>query len=210
MASEGGRVRALRGSRAVVPFGRRDRAAELVGEIEQRRWAIGAEVSTLAFADALESSEELPTLSETCSGSGSSCRSTTVVSAPPESVTVDQEPLKVPQVPFERVAESRSTTPVEASRPEPASRAVAERERDGRRSCTRGRPRGDRLAGRRGRVLGDGEGRGRGAAGAVVDGDRLRAGGRGRVRPGVGRRVRARACRRRRRSCRRRREVQLR
>ncbi len=45
----------------------------------------------------------------------------TVVSAPPTRVTVDQEPLNVPQLPFESVAESRSTTWVVVSRPEPAS-----------------------------------------------------------------------------------------
>ena len=43
------------------------------------------------------------------------------MSAPPTSVTVDQEPLKVPHEPAERVAESRSTTCGRASRPEPAS-----------------------------------------------------------------------------------------
>ena len=44
-----------------------------------------------------------------------------MVSAPPESVTVDHEPLNDPQVPLESVAVSRSTMPLEELRPEPAS-----------------------------------------------------------------------------------------
>ncbi len=44
-----------------------------------------------------------------------------MVSAPPVRVTVDQEPLKVPQVPLVSVAASRSTISLVASRPAPAS-----------------------------------------------------------------------------------------
>ena len=43
------------------------------------------------------------------------------MSAPATSVTDDQEPLNVPHVPLDSVAESRSTTCAELSRPEPAS-----------------------------------------------------------------------------------------
>src|SRR5436309_3004550 len=43
------------------------------------------------------------------------------MSAPPDRLTVDQLPLKLPQLPLESVAESRSTTCVEVSTPEPPS-----------------------------------------------------------------------------------------
>jgi hypothetical protein len=45
----------------------------------------------------------------------------TLVSAPPTSVTVDHEPLKPVHEPFESGDESRCTTWVVASRPDPAS-----------------------------------------------------------------------------------------
>src|SRR5207302_6740226 len=47
------------------------------------------------------------------------------VSAPPTSVTGVQLPEKEPQVPFPSVAESRSTTPLEASTPAPPSLPLA-------------------------------------------------------------------------------------
>src|SRR4051794_8505106 len=49
----------------------------------------------------------------------------TVVSAPPESVSMLHDPLKVSHEPFVSVAESRSTTSVVASRPEPPSLPVS-------------------------------------------------------------------------------------